>query len=124
MNINNRLLRSGFDRSPNLIWDNTESKYVQDLSKNNWKWTYVYTMGRKMEIRAVIIKKSISIYLVDHSHVSKWGSKPIEKCIFSRTNIYSIKSFDEISKSLPVQVQRDIKLKYILSRRINISRCH
>jgi hypothetical protein len=116
MNINNRLLKSGFERSPNLIWDPEESRYVQDSSKNNWKWTYVYKINPKFEIRAIVSKKSLSIFTLDYKSLSKWGKKPLERCIFSCVNIYNIKSFGEILNTLPPDVRRDIKLKCILRR--------
>jgi hypothetical protein len=110
MNINNRLLKAGFKRSQNLIWDVSAQKYVDD---SKWIWTYTYKMD-PIEVRAVINKRSISIFTIDYSKKSKWGNNPMEKCIFNRVCINSATSFSEIIKSLPKDLQRDIKIKSIL----------
>lgn len=89
MNINNRLLKAGFKRSQNLRWDVNAQKYVDDYSKNNWVWTYIYEMN-PIEVRAIVNKRSIAIFTIDYSKKSKWGNKPSENCIFSRVDAHSI----------------------------------
>lgn len=120
MNIQNRLMKLGFERSYNLYWDDDQRKYCIDSSKNNWKWTYIYRVDN-LEIRAIINKRSISIFLIDYSRLSKWSQRPSENCIFSKIDVHSIESFNEIIKILPKNIQRNIKLQSILS---NVSRRH
>jgi hypothetical protein len=113
-------MKSGFERSDNLYWDEERNKYCPDYSKNNWKWTYVYKL-ENLEIRAIIKKRSISIFSIDYSKFSKWSKKPWEYCIFSKIDANSIESFNEIVDILPKNIQRNIKIQSLLS---NVSRRH
>ena len=106
MNWNNKLLKFGFERKPNTIWDSSIRQYVQDCSKNNYKWTYIYKMSKEEWIKVVINRRSLSLYQIEI------GIK--ETLLFQKKDHQEIKSFSEVINSLPTESLRNLKIKSIL----------